>query len=186
GLPSDAIVAVTAARLVEQKGHCFMMEAMPEILSKFPHFYWLLLGSGPLETELRSQAEGLGVSTHVIFAGMLDSLAEVLAGADLMVHPSIDEPFGIALVEGMRAGLPIVASRVGGIPEVIGECAILVEPSRSDDLAKEIRAMLESKADMVRIGEACRKRYESEFTCDRMIDCIEQYLTNVMRAVPRG
>ncbi len=186
GLSDNAIVAVTAARLVEQKGHRYMIDALPAILSKCPNFYWLLLGSGPLESELRSQAETLGVSDQVVFAGMLDAVAETIAGADLMVHPSIDEPFGIALVEGMRAGLPIVASRVGGIPEVVGDCAILVKPSDSEDIARGVCAMLDAKTTMTERGVAGRKRFETEFTCDRMIDRVEQYLTDVVRAVARG
>lgn len=185
-LPEGSIVGVTVARMVEQKGHRHMLNGMPDIVEKFPNFYWLLLGSGPLEPELRALAERLSVQQHVVFGGMLDSVESELAGCDMMIHPSIDEPFGIALLEGMRAGLPIVASDVGGIPEVVGDCAILVEPRKPDNLSIAVIDLLNSPERMTQLGSAGRKRFEREFTLGRMIDRIEAYFKSVVTVERHG
>jgi len=185
GLPDDTLLAVTSGRFVEQKGHGYLLEAIPEVLTNHPNLRFLWLGSGPLENTLRERTGYLGLSSQVVLAGMLDSVEMPLAGADLLVHPSVEEPFGIAVLEGMRAGLPIVASRVGGIPEVVDEhCACLVPPRDSRSLAEGIAALAGDTERRKRMGSHARDRFLSQFRVETMYDRVEHCLTNVVHREP--
>jgi glycosyltransferase involved in cell wall biosynthesis len=178
-LPQESVVAVTVGRFVDQKGHIYLIEAAVEIVARFPAVVFLLLGDGPLRKVLESKIVELKLEKHFVLAGMLDDVDSVLAGADLMIHPSIEEPFGNALIEGMWAGLPIVASRVGGIPEVVIEdrTALLVEPRQPRQLAEATLQLLQSPTTREAFGRAGQKRCRSEFDLKTMIDGIEKYLT---------
>ena len=180
-LPSDTIIAVTSGRFVEQKGHRYLLEAIPSLIKDFTSLRFLWLGSGPLETSLRERINQLGIAEYVLFAGMLDSVEHHLAASDLMIHPSLEEPFGIAVLEGMRAGLPIVASDVGGLPEVADQsCARLVPPRESLALAKRIAELVKDSELRLSMGSHARTRYLKHFSVDTMIERIEDYLTKVI------
>lgn len=183
GIPSDAIIAVTSGRFVEQKGHSYLLSAIPEILRKHANTFFLLLGSGPLEDELRDAGERCKLNGHLIFAGMRDKVDEILTGCDLMIHPSIEEPFGISILEGMRASLPVVASDVGGIPEVVsdGKTATLIEPRNASLLAKAVCDLLEDQSKMMAFGRSGRKRWQEEFNESTMIDRVEIHCESVLR-----
>ncbi|RKX25290.1 MAG: hypothetical protein DRP45_06265, partial [Candidatus Zixiibacteriota bacterium] len=181
-LPSNSRVAITVGRLVNQKGHRYLVDAVPEILRQHPDICFVFAGDGPLEEELESRAKKLQVEEHIVFAGMLDNLDLLWAGADLMIHPSVEEPFGIAVLEGMRAGLPIIASRVGGIPEVTGEAegAILVPSKNSDELTTAVCNLLTSNERMSELGAKGRQRFEESFTADKMCDRLETLFEDVV------
>ncbi|MCP4684282.1 MAG: glycosyltransferase family 4 protein [bacterium] len=180
-LPSDCPVAVTSGRFVDQKGHRHLVEAAPLIVKRFPQIRFLLLGEGPLEQRLKEQIDEAGLREHFVFAGLLDDFELELAGADIMLHPAVIEPFGIVLLEGMRAGMPVVACRVGGIPEVVaeGQTALLVEPGRSDDFAIATIALLGDRSQCTSFGEAARERWRKEFKYETMLDRVESYLTEI-------
>jgi len=179
-LKHDAIVCVTCGRFVEQKGHRYLVEAAPGIFEKVPKAIFLLLGDGELGKELKSQAKQLNIEHRFVFAGMQDCVEAILPGCDLMIHPSIEEPFGIAILEGMRAGLPVVASRVGGIPEVVREkeTALLIEPKHPGLLTESVVSLLTSSSKLIQLGEAGRNRWQEYFGYERTIKNVENYLTN--------
>ena len=181
-LPLDSLISVTAGRFVPQKGHIHLIEATPMIVKNHPNMRFIFLGSGPLEGKLRNRISGLGLDQYFVFAGMLDDITVALHGADLMIHPSIEEPFGIALLEGMRAGLPIVASNVGGIPEVVDEnnTAHLVPPADSKALANTVSDLLGSPSEMIDFGRKGRERWENRFKLESMIDRIEKYFLSLV------
>ncbi|MFQ6007398.1 MAG: glycosyltransferase family 4 protein [Candidatus Zixiibacteriota bacterium] len=177
-LPQNSMIVVTVGRFVEQKGHIYLIEAATEIVAAHPNVFFLLLGDGPLRKKLKARIAELSLDRHFMFAGMLDDVDGELAGADLMIHPSVEEPFGNALIEGMSAGLPIIASRVGGIPEVVidGQTALLVEPRQPQQLAKATLQLLNSPSRREAFGLAGQERCRSEFDLKTMIDRIEKYL----------
>ena len=177
-LPEDSIVAVTSGRLVDQKGHIYLVEAAVEIVKQYPQLRFLLLGDGPNRLMLEKRISELNLNKHFILTGMLDSLDNELAAADIMIHPSIEEPYGIAILEGMRAGLPIVASEVGGIPEVVvnHQTAELVPSKNPSDLAETVIELLSDKEKMKAMGEAGQTRWRSLLNLSNMIDSIETYL----------
>lgn len=181
GLSPESIVAVTSGRFVAQKGHIFLVEAAAQIGKDLPRLRFLLLGNGPLERELREQIAALGLADRFVFAGMLDDVVPTLEGCDFMVHPSIEEPFGIAVLEGMRAGLPIVASDVGGLPEVVGHdgAAVLVDPRDSTALAEAIGALATDPDRRARMSQQARQRYVNGFSAQKMLDRVESYFCDL-------
>jgi glycosyltransferase involved in cell wall biosynthesis len=183
-LPEESTVAVTVGRFVEQKGHRYLIEAAAEIVRKHPRVFFLFLGDGPLQEKLELQILQLDLKKHFVLAGMIDHVGEELVGADLMIHPSVEEPFGIALLEGMRAGLPIVASRVGGIPEVVveEETAKLFEPRNAEELSTAVHELLTAPQKMESFGFAGQRRWHSQFQLGTMIDRIERYLIRFKKA----
>ena len=181
-LPADSCIAVTSGRFVDQKGHIHLVEAAPAIVQQFPTTRFLWLGSGPLEPMLIDRMKELGLREYFVLAGLLDDFTLELLGADIMLHPSVEEPFGIVLLEGMRAGLPIVASRVGGIPEVVadGETAILVDAADSDALGKATITLLGDGERRKTMGEAGRARWRQCFSYDTMLNELERHLRSVL------
>ena len=174
-LPHDAIISVTSGRFVEQKAHEFLIDASPEIIKNFPNIRFLFLGDGPRKELLQKMIEKQNLTKNFLFCGMLDNIENELLGADLMIHPSRVEPFGIAILEGMRASLPIVASRVGGIPEVVKEQynATLVESCNQVALAKAVIALLNNKEQFELFASNSRTRFDDNFQMHTMIDKIE-------------
>lgn len=183
-LPADSLIAVTSGRFVEQKGHRYLIDAAAEIVRQVPSTYFLLLGDGPLRETLQQHIAASGLTDHFIFAGMLRDFNLELAGSDLLIHPSIEEPFGIVLLEAMRASLPVVASDIGGIPEVVsaGETALLVPPRNPQALADSTLRVLRDPVLGASLGRAAHARFEHLFTADRMIDQVEQYFLSQIKS----
>ncbi len=175
-LPDNVILSVTSGRFVEQKGHEFLIEASRKIIKEFPNMRFIFLGDGPRRELLENMIQKYDLEKYFIFAGMQDNIDTELFGADIMIHPSRVEPFGIAVLEGMRASLPIVASNVGGIPEVVKENynALLVTPCDASALSDAVLKVLRDKIQFVQMSVNSRKRFEDYFQMDRMIDKIEK------------
>jgi glycosyltransferase involved in cell wall biosynthesis len=184
-LERDSLVAVVVGRFVDQKGHRYLVEASPEIVKQVPNVVILLLGDGHLEESLRSRISELGLDGHFVFAGMLDNIDLELAGSDLMVHPAIEEPFSHAILEGMRAGLPIVASHVGGIPEALveGECGYMVPARDPAKLAASVVRLLKSEETRAAFGRAAQERWRNHFRIDTMMAQVETFF---MALIGRG
>lgn len=181
-LPPESLIAVTSGRFVDQKGHIHLVEAAPAIIETAPAIHFLWLGNGPLEAMLLTRLTELGIRDRFVMPGLLDDFTIELAGADIMLHPSIEEPFGIVLLEGMRAGLPIVASRVGGIPEVVaeGDSALLVEPADPNALARAAVSILTDQSRLDAMGAAGHRRWQREFSYDVMLNELERHLRAVL------
>jgi len=181
-LSADSLIAVTIGRFVDQKGHIYLVEAAPEIVSRSPQVVFLFLGDGERESMLRSRIAQLGLQDRFIFAGMLDNIDLELAGADIMIHPSIEEPASFAIVEGMRAGLPTVASRVGGIPEELtdGESALLVPPHDPQRLAEAVIRMLSDAEMRTSYSRATQERWRQDFRLQIMMQKVEAYFAFLM------
>lgn len=181
-LAADRLIAVTVGRFVDQKGHVYLVEAAREIVKRFPSVLFLLLGDGPLEPMLRQKISELGLEDNFLFAGMLDNVELEMAGSDLMIHSAIEEPFSHAILEGMRCGLPIVASNVGGVPEALidGESGLLVRSREQSELAAAVITMLASSEKRVAIGKAARERWQENFRLETMVDKVEAYMTGLL------
>ena len=180
GLDENAFICVTSGRFVDQKGHRYLIEAAPKIIEKCPETVFLFLGDGQLKNELEAMIRERKLETYFVLAGMLDTnnVAKILPGCDLMIHPSIEEPFGIAILEGMRAELAVVASRVGGIPEVVmeNETALLVESRNAAEIAAAVLSLQSSQDKLKQMEQAGKTRWQNVFGYSKMIDKIGSYL----------
>ena len=181
-IPGENKIAVTSGRFVEQKGHKYLINAAREIVNRFPNMTFLFLGDGPLENKLKNKISEYKLENHFIFAGMLSDFNLELAGSDLMIHPSVEEPFGFSVLEGMRAGLPVVASRVGGIPEfaVDNETALLIDPCNSELICQAVEDFLNSPEKMKAFGQAGKQRWRDAFKLEVMVNRWENYLKNLI------
>jgi glycosyltransferase involved in cell wall biosynthesis len=171
GLQEGLPVIGTVCRLVEpKKGLRFLLEALAHLERETgkPVCQLLIVGEGPAEEALRSLSEQLGIASRVVFSGMRRDIPQLLSLMEIFVLPSLYEGFGIAILEAMAAGKPVVASTVGGIPEFVvsGESGLLVPPGDSVALAAAIRQLLarpeRAKAMGCRGQEHVRKHYSIE------------------------
>jgi glycosyltransferase involved in cell wall biosynthesis len=170
------------ANLRAEKGHDTLLAAVPRILARHPGASVTLVGDGPRREALETLARALGVSAAVHFLGECRDVAPVLAGHDLFVLPSRSEAFPNALIEAMATALPVVATSVGGIPEVVrsGENGLLVPPDDAPALADAIVALMDDPARAAALGRAARADVERHYTIDRMVEQFEQlYLAEI-------
>ncbi len=182
-IPDDAFVCLTSGRFVEQKGHKYLIEAAELLLKKYKNIFFLWLGDGPLQGKLEKQIDAIGYSSRFIFAGLPEKHQRAVFSSDLYVHPAVIEPFGIVLVEAMAAGLPIVATRVGGIPEVVSENenAILVNPGDAADLTKAIERFYNDKELRERYGRTGYGKFVEKFSSEVMVDKVEAHLLKLVK-----
>jgi glycosyltransferase involved in cell wall biosynthesis len=183
GLPAGTPLIVTVSRLVFKKGLTYLLDAFPRILERHPRAALLIGGYGDLREELQRRATDLGVAASVYFPGQLarDRAARYISAADVYVVPSIRDQGGNvdglpnALLEGMGAARPIVASCVAGIPEVIGdgEHGLLVPERDSEALAAAIARLLGDRDLAQRLGAAARRRVLEELTWDAAAERFE-------------
>jgi glycosyltransferase involved in cell wall biosynthesis len=159
GLPDDALVIGCVGRLVGLKNHKLVIGLMPLILREYPSARLVLLGGGELMDDLRRQAEALGLADRVMLAGERPQVAHLLAALDVFVMPSLTEGVSIALLEACAAGLPAVATDVGGNPEIIasGERGLLVPAEDADATLDAIRSLLASPALRQEYGRKARE-----------------------------
>jgi glycosyltransferase involved in cell wall biosynthesis len=175
GLNEDDIVCIFVSRLAPVKGHQYLISAMPEVLENVPNAKLVLVGDDELRNELEQQASNLGVTDSVIFAGLRHDVPELLAMSDLFVLSSINEGMGRVLVEAMAVDLPVVATKVGGVADVVvdGETGILVPSQNPKALASAIVGLLKDGNMRRRMGEAGRRRVNPAFGVEAMVRKIE-------------
>jgi glycosyltransferase involved in cell wall biosynthesis len=171
GVPADAPLALAVGRLIEQKDHATLLRAFARVRGTQPEARLAILGAGPLEAETRELAGSLGVAEAVALPGRTE-IRDWLERADVFVHTSRWEGFGIVLLEAMLAGLPIVATAVSAVPEVVedGVTGALVPAGDVEGVARELGALLGDPSLRARLGEAGRERACTEFSVARMAD----------------
>ena len=170
-IPHDATVVGAIARLDVQKGLTYLIRALPEVVLSHPHVHLLLAGDGPLRGELEEQARSLGLAERVHFAGFRRDTRAILSTLDIAALPSVHEGLPLSLLEAMAAELPIVATRVGGMPEVIsdGSTGLLVPAQDPSALALAIRRLLDEPSMARRLAAAARARC-ADFSEDALVD----------------
>jgi len=170
GIPLDAPTAGIIARLTEQKAHKVLLDALvsrPELSS----MHVVAVGDGDLRDELRGRAERLGLSGRVHFVGARRDLGNILGAVDMFVMPSLWEGLPLSLVLAMGAGLPVVASRVAGIPEVVqdGVSGLLVDPGSVSQLADAMSRLVLDDQLRVKLGRESQAFVRPRFGVDGYI-----------------
>jgi glycosyltransferase involved in cell wall biosynthesis len=173
GLAQDASVVICVARFDPVKGVDVLLEAWPEVVSMNRRSTLLLAGDGPLRESLEQQARALGITESIRFLGYRSDVESLLHTADICVVPSRSEGLSLAAVEAMASGLPVVASRVGGIPEVVedGRTGLLVEAENPKALASAITRLLGDTPLRIRLAASAGRAaqaYDIEAYCARL------------------
>lgn len=183
-IPRDANILITVAVLRPPKGIQFMIRALPAVLASHPNTYYLVVGNGPHRDELIEEAGGAGVSERVVFAGMRRDVPRLLAASDVFVLPTLTEALPTVLAEAMAARLPIVASHVGGIPEMIarGQHGILVQPEDVDGLSNVCVQLLSQPEQRAAMGAAGWKTANQKFSIERQVHQLKELYLGQLRA----
>lgn len=172
GVGERQIIVGCVGRLIEQKGITYALHAFAQVRERFPEALLVIIGDGGLRTSLEAETAALGIESQVRFLGWQPDAAMWMNAFDIFLLPSLWEGFGLVLLEAMAACLPIIASRVSAIPEVIvdGETGILVESQAVEALREALATMLADAPLRRHMGLLGRDRLETVFSVAAMTD----------------
>jgi glycosyltransferase involved in cell wall biosynthesis len=173
---------VCPARLEEQKGHDVMLDALAEVRRRGLEWVVAFAGDGSRRAALEERARALHVEGAVRFLGQLDDLGPLLMAADVVVLPSRWEGLPLSLLEALARGRPVVASAVGGVPEVVedGVHGRLVPPGDVTALADALEACHRKPDAALRLGRAGARRVREHYTWDRVVEAFEAVYDEVL------
>lgn len=171
-LRPDCPVIGYVGRLSPEKGALNLIESAGLLRDQGVRFQTLIVGDGVEAAMLKRRVQEMQLNDHVLFAGSRADAAALMAVMDVVAVPSLHESFGFVVLEAMRAGRPVVGTRVGGLPELIreGDTGLLVPPQTPAALADAIKRLLADPNLRQRMGDAGRKRVEMEFSADVMVE----------------
>jgi glycosyltransferase involved in cell wall biosynthesis len=176
GLGDEAIVVVGVGHLTPRKAYAAVVEAAASLRKKQETpVHLVLCGEGPERAALLAQAEASGVPDAVHLLGWVGNVPEILMGADVFVHAALIEGFGLVVAEAGAAGLPVIATRVGGVPEIIDHevTGLLVEPGCGDALREALAGLAADPMRRRELGEHARAHVRERFSLE---GCTEAYL----------
>lgn len=178
---ADKVVGVVS-KLWEGKGHKDVLHAAKKIVAEIPDVKFMIVGEGYLQEELVKLTHELGLNKHVIFTGFRTDIAEINSTFDVAVLASYFEGMGRVLLEAMAVGKPIVATRVGGIVDVVddSDTGILVPPREPEALAQALITLLRNKDMRACMGQAGKKKVDERFSADTMVSKIQDLYEELM------
>ena len=184
GLQNCKLIVCTGNMHSDVKGHPTLIEAARNVCGKFPQVKFVLIGDGKKRAEFEAKVSELGLQSNFLFLGSRQNVPEILACCDIAVLPSQAEGFSNALLEYMAAGLPSVASAVGGNPEVIesGLDGLLVRPDDPVALAGAILSLLENPNFASQLGSAGRERVRRHFNFAQLTSNVDMLYTELLQA----
>lgn len=167
--PGNQVVGVIA-QFIERKGHRVLIKVLPALRRQFPDLRLLLLGQGKLERELKAAVVDAGVEGMVTFTGFRNDLDRIIPNLTLVVHPAFREGLGVSLLQASACGVPVIASRVGGVAEAVlhDKTGLLVAPGSEPELMAAIQFLLSSPEMRKSLGKAGREYMLSNFSIDGM------------------
>jgi L-malate glycosyltransferase len=183
--PASPLIAVVG-RLVRTKGLEFFLDAAASIAARFPSVRFLIVGEAnvepPYRRELEERAKNLNLTGRLTFTGQRSDVPQIMREIDISVLPSLSESFSNSLLESMANGLPVVATKVGGNPEVVsdGENGILVPPRDAEALSRAMSRLLESNELARRLGEAAREKVAKEYSLECLLRRTEDLYVSLL------
>lgn len=173
-IPNEALVLTTTAALEERKGISKVLAALPKVIQNAPNLIYLVAGDGPEREKLLEQTKIFGLQKHARFLGAVRDLTPLYHATDLFMFLSTGEAFGLALLEAMACGLPIIAAKRPPLEEFASpEGALFVDDTNANHVAQAISELISNPAKRARMGRENRKYVEKDFAWDRVA---EKYL----------
>lgn len=175
-------IAGLISRLEPVKGPMYFIEAARKVAGKLNDVKFIVVGEGSLHEKLESRVKELGLEDKVVFTGWRDDVLEIISFLDILVQPSLNEAIGRVLIEAQGLGVPVVATKVGGIPQIVrdGVTGILVEPEDADGLALAVCGLLEDDARRLAMSKQAREWVDEKFSADMMMEKIESLYGEAM------
>jgi glycosyltransferase involved in cell wall biosynthesis len=179
GVPASAPLVAVVGRINPSKGLEYFLQAAARVHQRHPDARFLIVGGGPdvgYRASLENSARTLGLADRVIFAGHRSDLPRIISDVTVSVLSSLSEAMPNAVLESMAAGVPVVATRVGGVPEAVedGMTGLLVPPADAASLAAAVSRVLENPALALRLGRAGQQAVRTRFSMARMVESTEQ------------
>ena len=159
------------AQLIQRKGHRYLFESAKNLIQKHPHMRILVLGKGSQLDTLRALSAEQELADVISFEGFRSDLNDWLGNINIIAHPADMEGLGVSLIQASAAGIPIVGSNAGGIPEIVrdGENGFIIEPGNTQQLAEKLDILLSSKETRSLFGQTGKKIAEEEFSIETMV-----------------
>jgi glycosyltransferase involved in cell wall biosynthesis len=176
GVPEDAVVPVTIARLFMLKGHKYILESAKQLAPRFENAAWLWVGDGNLAGDFKKQVRELGLADRIKFTGLLppNEIPLAIQASDILVHCSLREGLARTLPQAMLCGKPAISFDVDGAREVVNEnTGRLIEPKNVEQLIEASAELVEDKQLRERLGRQGRESVKEKFAPETMIDTIE-------------
>jgi len=185
-IKSDGLVVGIVSKLWEGKGHRCILQAAQHVITKVRNVKFMFVGEGYLRKELEALTQQLGLSDYVIFTGFRTDIPEITAIFDIAILASFFEGLGRVLLEAMALSKPVIATRVGGIVDVVedGKTGILIPPGDSTALAKAMIILLENGDLRIMMGRAGRAKIDSKFSAQTMVSQIKDVYEELLRRNP--
>ena len=171
--------------IIKRKGQLYLFQALKKIIAEVPNFKLVMLGrfrrDEPYTQKLRSILLNEGIIGRVKWLGLRENVQDFMTAFDMLAVPSIEEPLGLVAVEALAAGTPVVATRTGGLPEIVkhNECGLLVPPRNPDALADSIIKMAKDESMRERMGSAGQHFVRGEFETEELCNRVEQIYRRV-------
>jgi glycosyltransferase involved in cell wall biosynthesis len=181
GLGTTELVVTTVSVLRPGKGHALAIDAVRRLLPRHPSLRLVIVGEGPERERIRRLAAPL--KGAVLMVGHRDDVMDILAATDVLIHPATIDAFPTVLLEAAAAGVPVLATRVGGIPEIVedGRSGLLVGPSPTvDQVADKLSSLLADAALRQRLGKHARAVFEQQFTAGRWLQRLREVYDEVL------
>jgi glycosyltransferase involved in cell wall biosynthesis len=180
--PAEQVVG-TVARLAPQKGITYFLKAASLLIRDYK-VNFVIIGEGPLRQQLEAEAASLGLKQRVVFAGERHDIPAILIAFDVFVLPSLTEGFPLTILEALAAARPVVATRAGGIPEIIQDktTGLLVEPADPTGLALAVATLLTNRQKAMVMGQTGQIRVKEKFTAAGMVRKVEEEYKKVLLA----
>ena len=180
-LPPEGRVVATVGRLHPVKGQVYFLEAAASLSASFPDVVFMMAGEGPERPVLEQRIKELGLTERVVLTGFYPHTSDLYPVMDVFCLPSLMEGMPLVVLEAMHFGVPVVAARVGGVPEVVqdGETGLLVPPENSEALAEGIARLLQERELAAELAERARKQV-MEFTVESMVRQVEDIYREVI------
>ena len=188
GLTETAPVIIAVGELTKRKNLALLLSAAAPLRTAHPELTILVAGEGVEREDLQQRAESLGLASNVRFLGFRRDVPDLMAAADLLVHPALVEGFGYVIAEAMAAGLAVVATDASSIPEIVvaGETGVLFPPDDAGALRAGIAAYLENPDRRAADGRRGRERVEREYSAERRLAELENILGAGSESGERG